>query len=51
MEDFSSYCLVLTGVPIACSIVQLIAWAQFDLKDAKLKFIKSLRHREKLHFV
>jgi len=51
MEDFSSYCLVLTGVPIACSIVQLIAWAQFDLKDAKLKFIKSLRHREKLHSV
>ena len=25
-EDFKSYCLVLTGVPMICSIVQILIW-------------------------
>merc|ERR1712227_983809 len=46
-----SYCLVLTGVPIACSILQLALWSKFDLRDGKLKSIKSILQRGKIHSV
>lgn len=47
IEDLQSYCLVLTGVPIACSILQLLIWNHFDLRDSKLRYIKALRQNEK----
>ena len=30
-EDFKSYCLVLTGVPMVCSILQILIWVSFIL--------------------
>jgi len=51
LVELQSYCLVLTGVPIACSILQLVLWSKFDLRDGKLKSIKSILQREKIHSV
>ncbi|CBY34411.1 unnamed protein product [Oikopleura dioica] len=50
-EDFKSYCLVLTGVPMICSIVQILIWKKFDLKGGKLHYIKSVRQKQELHSI
>lgn len=36
---------VAVGVPIACAIIQLILWSQFDLTGSKLQMIKHSRNK------